>query len=153
MGLFDFIFGKPIEVENQFFGRMRFVGNKKDPGKNYFECKRFFTPKNDHIEISINGHMEGPTQKQIDFFKNIETNYSEISKSVTILIEDEFRNWKDDFTIKDFNNEFKPVHLFLPSCETQPIVWEIAFESGHDLNHTFTLTMHDFVATEILIDC
>jgi hypothetical protein len=42
--------------------------------------------------------------------------------------------------------------LYLPRCENESKTWEIAFESEHDLNHTFTLTMKDFNATEILID-
>ena len=68
------------------------------------------------------------------------------------MIEDEYGNWIEGFKIKDFRKEFEPVYLRLPRCEHHPIEWEIAFESEHERNHTFTITMFDFEAKEILID-
>lgn len=152
MGLFDSIFGKSMKIDNVFFGQMLFNVDKKDQSKSYFECRRHFKPSDNQIEIGIDGAEIGPTQIQIEFFKSIEDNYSEITNSIRPLIEDEFGNWQEGFKIKDFNKEFEPVYLRLPRCETKPIIWEIAFESDHDRNHTFTLTMNDFVAKEILID-
>jgi hypothetical protein len=152
MGILDFIFGKQVKVENEFFGTMRFVENKKDASKSYYECNRHFIPSGKEIEIGIAGGPTGPTQEQIDFFRRIEDNYSIITNSIAPLIEDEFRNWKEGFKIADFKKEFEPVYLQIPRCETEPAVWEIAFESEHDRNHTFTLTMSGFDAKEILID-
>jgi hypothetical protein len=152
MGLLDFIFGKTIKIEHPFFGQMIYVGAKKNSKENYFECGRQFKPKKDKIEIGIEGDIGGPTQRQIDFFESIEKNYTNFSDSMILLIESEFRNWKEDFKIKDFQKEFTPVYLFIPRCETEPIIWEIGFESEHDENHLFTLTMENFKATEILID-
>lgn len=152
MGLLDFIFRKPTKLENEFFGTMLFLEDKKDTLKSYYECKRHFIPSDKTIEIGIDGDANGPTQKQIDFFKSIEDNYSIIAEAIIPLIEDEFGNWKEGFKINDFLKEFKPVYLQLPRCENIPIVWEIAFESDHDRNHTFTLTMYDFDAKEVLID-
>ena len=152
MGIFDFIFGKTIKIEDEFFGKMVFSEFKKNPEKNYFECRRYFKPTNEIIEIGIEGNVTGPTEIQKDFFRKIESDYDEITSSIKPMIENEFRNWKEDFKITDFNKEFKAVYLYLPRCEKEPKVWEIAFESEHDLNHTFTLTMNDLNATEILID-
>lgn len=152
MGFFSSIFGKSIKIENDFFGEMHFNEIKKNPNRNYFECRRHFKPSNKSIDIGIDGDISGPTQIQIDFFKSIEDNYLEISRSITPLIEDEFGNWQEGFKIKNFDKEFEPVHLAIPRCESKPIIWEIAFESEHDRNHVFTLTMHDLVAQEILID-
>jgi hypothetical protein len=152
MGLLDFIFGKPTKLENEFFGTMLFLEDKKDSLKSYFECRRHFNPSDQIIEIGIDGEATGPTQKQIDFFKSVEDNYSTITKAISPLIEDEFGNWKVGFKINDFQKEFEPVYLRFPRCENKPIVWEIAFESDHDRNHIFTLTMSDFDAKEILID-
>jgi hypothetical protein len=152
MGLLDFIFGKPTKLENEFFGTMLFLEDKKDSLKSYFECRRQFIPSDKIIEIGIDGDVSGPTQKQIDFFKSVEDNYSIITKAISPLIEDEFGNWKEGFKINDFQKEFEPVYLRLPRCDNKPIVWEIAFESDHDRNHTFTLTMSNFDGKEILID-
>ncbi|MCE2996245.1 MAG: hypothetical protein ACK5RG_03480 [Cyclobacteriaceae bacterium] len=152
MGLLDFIFGKQTKIENEFFGTMLFFENKKDSLKSYFECRRHFSPSDKMIEIGIDGDVSGPTQKQIDFFKSIEDNYSIIVKAISPLIENEFGNWKEGFKLDNFQKEFEPVYLRLPRCENKPIVWEIAFESDHDRDHTFTITMSDFDAKEVLID-
>lgn len=152
MGLLDFIFKKPVKLENEFFETMLFLEDKKDLLKSYFECRRHFKPSEKIIEIGIDGEASGPTQKQIDFFKSIEDNYSIIVKAISPLIEDEFRNWKEDFKINEFQKEFKPVYLYLPRCENDPKIWEIGFESDHDRNHTFRLTMSDFEVKKILID-
>jgi hypothetical protein len=152
MGFFKSTFGKSVIIENEFFGQMRFNENKQAQDKSYFACKRHFKPSDKIIEIGIDGNVSGPTEKQIAFFKQIEENYPEIAASIIPVIEDEFRNWKNDFKITDFKKEFAPVYLRLPSCETNPIIWEIAFESEHDKNHTFTLIMNDYEAKEILID-
>ena len=152
MGLLDFIFRKPTKLENEFFGTMVFQADKKDSMNSYFECKRHFKPSGQNIEIGLDGDITGPTPKQIDFFKRIEDNYLTITKAISPLIEDEYRKWNDDFKINDFHKEFEPVYLQLPRCETKPIIWEIAFESNHDRNHTITITMMDFNASQIFID-
>ena len=102
MGVFSFLFGKTIKINDEFFGEMVFSEFKKNLEKNYFECKKQFNPINDIIELSIDGKMSGPTQTQKDFFKKIESNYDEIISSIKPLIEDKFQNWKDDFKILDF---------------------------------------------------
>ncbi|PZR18245.1 MAG: hypothetical protein DI539_16565, partial [Flavobacterium psychrophilum] len=137
MGLFDLIFGKTIKIENDFFGQMLFLGDQKDPSKSHFECRRHFKPSNKVIEIGIDGTETGPSQIQVDFFRSIEDRYNEITDAVRPLIEEEFSNWQEGFRIKDFNQEFEPVYLQLPSCESNVVIWEIAFESDHDRNHTF----------------
>lgn len=152
MGLLSFIFGKPDKIEDEFFGTMTFFEFKKEPQKNYFECRRHFKPTDRTIEIGIDGDKPGITDEQKDFFKSIEENYSEICKAVTPLIESEFGYWKEEFQIYDFQREFEAVYLSLPRSVIKPVVWEIAFESDHDRDHTFTLTMSDFEAKEILID-
>jgi hypothetical protein len=152
MGLFESLFGKTRKIDHDFFGQMIFNGSKVPNPSDYFECRRHFKPSDNVIEVGIAGDISGPTENQVNFFKTIEDNYSDIIKAITPLIEDEFGNWKEDFKISDFNKEFEPVYLRFPRCESKPIIWEIAFESDHDRNHTFTVTMNDFEAREILID-
>jgi hypothetical protein len=143
---------KPHKIDNEYFGKMLFIGSKIPSVSDYFECRRHFNPIDDIIEIGIEADISGPTEKQIEFYKSIEHNYTLIIKGIIPLIEAEFKNWMRDFKILDFSNEFDPVYLKLPRCETNPFKWEIVFETIHDSNHTITLTMNDFVAKEILIE-
>jgi hypothetical protein len=65
MGFLDFLFSKKRRVENDFFGTMLFFECKKEPYKNYFECKRYFKPAGKAIEMAINGDMSGAMEKQV----------------------------------------------------------------------------------------
>lgn len=152
MGILDFIFGKNTIVKDSFFGEMLFLEFKKNPIDNYFECRRHFEPINNEIEIGIEGEESGSTELQRAFFRKIESSYGKIIASAKPLIEDEFQNWKKDFMISDFRNEFKAVYLHLPRCTERPIIWKISFETEHDLNHIFIITMNDLKAIEISID-
>lgn len=62
MGIFDFIFGTTIKIDDEFFGKMIFLEDKREPLKSYFECKRHFKPTDDIIEIGITGDVSGPTK-------------------------------------------------------------------------------------------
>lgn len=153
MGILSSLFGsKSNKIANDFFGLMIFIEDKSQPTLSYFECRKNFIPSGDLIEIGIDADISGPSQIQIDFFKTIESNYAEITRAIVPLIEVEVRNWNENFEIANFQEEFQPVYLKLSRCETKPIVWEIAFESSLDRNHTFTLTMNNFEAKDVLID-
>lgn len=68
MGFFDFLFGKPLKIDNEFFGTMLFCEYKREPLKGYFECSRHFKPSGKIIEIGIDGDATGPTQLEVNFF-------------------------------------------------------------------------------------
>lgn len=152
MGLFDFIFRKSIKRQDDFFGKMKFIKFKKNPQNNYFECSRNFKPSGTIIEIAVVSDLTSPLEKQKEFFKHIESEYQTIIRSIQPLIEDEFQNWKENFKIVNFSSEFKPVYLHLSRFNKEPKIWEIVFETEHDLNHNITITMEGFEAKEILID-
>lgn len=148
MKFLNFIFGKRIKIEHEFFGTMLFRENKKDPRKSYFECKRHFQPTGKSIEVLVDGDAIGVTNRQIDFYQSIEASYPTICTAITPLIEQNTEGIK----IYDFRKEFTPVCLEIPQCETKPVTWVISFESDHDLDHTFSITMSDFDAKEVFID-
>ena len=146
------LFKKPISIKDEFFGNMVFIEVKEKHGNSYFECRRDFSPSQQEIEIGIDGDINVVTQYQKVFFKEIESNYSEISQSIIPLIENQLRNWKPDFEIKNFQNEFHPCHLILPNCKQQPVIWQITFTSKHDENHVFEASITDYTATKMFID-
>jgi hypothetical protein len=152
MGFFDFLFGKTIRIEHDFFGRISFNFNKDNPDKSWFNGRCSFMPAEKNIQVFIDADVAGPTQLQVDFYKSIENNFTEISQSIISALEDEFRNWKEDFVIRNLLKEFELMFIQLPRCETQPVVWEIAFDTEYDRNHLFTVTMNGFIAKFVSID-
>lgn len=143
---------KTTKLDNDFFGKIEFYEDWRNSLKSYFRCKRSFDHYDQLVEIAVEADLNGPSQKQIAFFKGIEDNYSAIVEKISSLIDDEFRQWENSPKIEDFRAEFAPVYIQIPKCENKPIIWEIDFESYLDKNHIITLVMSDFNAQNILID-
>ena len=118
----------------------------------YFECRRYFAPIEKDIEIAVTSNNLSVSEEQKVFFKKIEKDFDEIVFKIKPVIEDEFRNWKEDFKIIDFKKEFTADYVTIPNLKNKPIHWEISFNSIHDLNHTFTIMMIDFEVEGIQID-
>ena len=150
MGLFDF-FKKPTILQDDFFGALRSV-DFKDASKNYFEGKGHFTPTNSDTEYLIEADKNGPTDKQKQFYLDLQADFAKYIQKIKPLIEDEFRNWKEDFVIKDFNKEFELVCITIPRLDNRPITWDMAFTTVHDLNHQVTIDFIDDHPNGILID-
>src|SRR5437764_13854767 len=100
MGLFN-LFKKPTKIQNEFFGELRFV-NFRHPAENYFEAQGFFAPTQNVTELLIQANVEGPTADQKAFYTDLQNNFEQYVQKIKPLIEGEFRNWKEDFEIKDF---------------------------------------------------
>jgi len=141
MGFWSFLFNKPVKIGDRFFGEMQWMKIANDPSASYFECERYFKPSREMIGLSVTGSLNGPTQRQKDFFTWVETNYLLLVAKLTPLIEAEFGAWMPLPVIKNFVAEFKPAWLDISSCDQQPIEWEIVFDTVHDVNHTVTVGM------------
>jgi hypothetical protein len=150
MGLFD-LFKKPQTIQDDCFGTLTFM-SFKDTSKNYFEGKGKFKPTGDEIEYFIDGEFSGPTAEQRNFYNKVQDSYGEIISKIIPLIEDEFKNWKDDFKIKDFKKEFKLVAVTIPRLNSGPANWDMSFETIHDDNHQITIDFKDFDPEGVLID-
>jgi len=144
MGIWNFLFGKPVKTNDAFFGEMLFMEVKIDPAKSYFEGWRHFEPINDNIEVCVSGSLSGPTQVQKDFFRQVENNYALLIRKVIPIVESRFQEWEAEFKTDNFGQKFKPVYIFIPDCVKKPLEWEIAFESMPELvdyNYPYVLTI------------
>lgn len=150
MGLFN-IFKKPIVIQDDFFGRLRYM-DFKDPAKGYFEGNGFFSSIDGETEYLINADATGPTNSQREFYINLQKQFDSYIEMMKPLIEDEFRNWKEDFEIKNFKKEFNLVCVTIPRLDSKPLVWDMSFTTTHDLNHHVTIDFIGDIPNGILID-
>jgi hypothetical protein len=150
MGLFN-LFNKPPTIQDDFFGVLTFM-SFKDSTKNYFEGKGKFKPTGEVIEYLVGGDLSGPTNEQREFYNKIQDTYDAIMVKITPLIEEEFKNWKEDFRIKDFKKEFKLVALTIPRLPSKPVVWDMSFDALHDEDHQITVGFNDFEPEGISFD-
>ena len=148
MGLFNFLKKKP-PFDDPFFGMLRYhvVGDRA-----WFEGHKRFAPLDKEIGILMDADAEGATEAQRKFYQDLENNYTEMVARVKPVLENEFRNWKEDFVIQDFNREFILDHLRIPEQGIIPLKWEIVYTSIHDLNHYFTIEFEGMEPQGIVID-
>lgn len=152
MGFLDFIFGKKIKRQDEFFGEMLFLENRKNPEKNFLECRRQFAPISKDIDIEVRGDLDIRLEQQQFFFNKIEEKYDLLASKFASFVEQKIQDWRLDFQIQDFKKEFEPFHLILHRCDFSPMVWEISFTTFHEKNLIFIIKMEDFEAVELLID-
>lgn len=148
MGLFNLFKKKPL-FNDPFFGALKHHAFKKE---SLFEGRIFFTPAGREIGLTIYAEATGLIQAQYDFYSTIEHDYAVLVNKIIPLIEDEFRNWKDDFVIKDFAKEFTLEHISIPKLDTRTLKWQISFTSIHDLNHHFTIDFEGMEPAAVMID-
>lgn len=130
---------------------MRF-SDSKDPLKSYFSGKGVFKPAKREIEYLIEADITGPTDQHRIFFEGLQDDFDKYVEKIKPLIEEEFRNWKEDFQIQDFNKEFTLVWLTIPRPGKTPLDWEMAFTTIHDANHHITIDFIGDTANGVLID-
>lgn len=154
MGILSKLFKKTPKptIEDSTFGSLTFIEIKKNPKNSYFEGSGLFKPAGIEIEYFITTNMKGPTQEQKDFFETIQEDYKSISKKCAAVIEAEFKNWREDFIISDFDSEFTLVAITIPDLTIKPTEWDLAFETKHDENHQFTVYFKDFEPENVGID-
>ena len=150
MGLFN-LFKKPTIIQDDFFGRLRYM-EFKDPSKGYFEGNGFFVPINAETEYLIQADASGPADKQREIYFNLQKDFDIYIEKIKPLIEDEFRNWKEDFEIKNFKEEFKLICLTIPRSDSIPLVWDMSFTTIHDENHHVTIDFIGDIPNSVLID-
>ncbi|RYD97401.1 MAG: hypothetical protein EOP50_05735 [Sphingobacteriales bacterium] len=148
MRLFHFFKKEPAFID-PFFGALRFLDFKSG---SCFEGRKTFAPTGVTLDVLIDADKEGPHPAQRDFFSEVERNFDLLKTRMTPLIEEEFRNWKEDFIIREFDKEFSLVHLHIPRQDARPHQWELAFTSIHDPDHHITIEFEGLDPQGILID-
>jgi hypothetical protein len=151
MSVFDW-FKKPAAIQDDFWGELRFVDGAKQ-SEGCFECLKLFSPTASQVSCSIDGELPGPTAAQRSFYQKLEAGFDEYAEKIKPLIEEEFRNWKPAFEIKNFTQEFSLVFVSIPRIVNDtPVLWSVALETIHDRNHTIAIDFTDEYPTNILID-
>ncbi|MCB2377487.1 hypothetical protein LGH70_07835 [Hymenobacter sp. BT635] len=140
-------------MEDDFFGSLLFV-ECKQPGHSYFEGRRLFRPTGHLLDLAVDGELPGPGAAQYAFYEQVEARYTELVPAVQQLIENEARHWLRPAGIRDFIAEFWPVHISIPTItsEVESMEWELAFETVHDKNHTFTIMLQGVTPRQLCID-
>ena len=91
-------------------------------------------------------------QNFYNFYKKLQEIYPTLLDKIIPIITNEFKNWKEDFQILDFNNEFNIDNITIPNVNIKPLDWEISYTTIHDKNHWINISFTEFEPTGIMID-
>ena len=150
MGLFDFFKSPPL-LHDPFFGPLRFQQGTQH-STSYFEGTGLFAPTGQTIEYFIDAEEDGPSEDQRAFYRRLQTDFVQHRVRIEPLIVDEFRNWRPDFTIQNFTQEFTLLAVTIPQLDTSPVEWDLSFSTVHDLDHHITIYFQDQQPIHIHID-
>ncbi|MEM1120453.1 MAG: hypothetical protein AAGJ18_08370 [Bacteroidota bacterium] len=143
--LSKFIFGEIPSIEDDFFGIMLECGS-------YYECQKLFRPTEKVIVLHVDNVNGGVSDRQKEFFLNLEENYDQLVSDISPAIEKRVSEWIKGFKIKDFKSEFTLEFITIPKLENDAIKWNIAFYANNDLQHSCSIDMEDGKVTHIQID-
>jgi hypothetical protein len=150
MAFFGLFKKRPV-IHDEDFGEMRFYNSKKEADQ-YFEADGRFKPTDTNVEYLIPAPATGPSAEQRSFLRQLTGNYTGLIEKMKPLIREEFRDWKENFSIVDFNKEFTPEAITIPDFRVGSIAWDICFTTTHDKNHWVIVNFIDFEPQSVLID-
>lgn len=143
--IIEFIFGKTIIMQNDFFGEMADAGGS-------YECRRIFKPTGKVVEIGLEKKETTPDEKQVNFFIWLEDNYELVIQKVSPTLKKEIIKFLPKYHIKNFKEEFILEYLYIPKCDTEVFDWRISFYADNDLQHSCALEMKGLEVKSIHID-
>lgn len=104
-----------------------------------------FSPTGGEIDIFVSSESM-PDERHRSFYQKIQAGYALLKPKLQAVLLDHYRNWQEDFKIKNFDEEFEVHSITLYSIES-PAKWEMAFTSIYD-DHLLTLTIIDMEPQE-----
>lgn len=146
MGFLSSLFGKPIVMEDEFFGRLTLEAcDHSTSGTCFYAENVRFPPTDTEIDCMIDADRTGPTLAQRGFFQRFEKQYIELLPEISALVEVEFKHLVLDFPIENFESTHRLSGLSIPRLNAEPVEWELWFEPIDESTwgYTVTVCMHD----------
>lgn len=119
----------------------------------YWESERVFRPLNKSISVFIRAGSEGPSGKQVDFYKWFEANYESEFERVSVSLIREFEAWFEKNMEGPFLKDFEFASLTIPKDGDVNNYWEISFECLADKHrHLFTAELNENKVSNVRAD-
>ena len=98
---------RPLEVEDDFFGHLKYIRLPQDC-ISYWEATRLFTPTAREIELFVDAPAPEllPSELQRQFFLTVEQHYSRILVEVEAVLRPHFEEWARKPLSGPFSTEF-----------------------------------------------
>lgn len=143
-----------VELIDEDFGQLQFVSTQKLQSC-WESMPIIFNPTKTEISFIIEADESGPTEKQREFYKDLEANYFKYFETVCYpyLKREIEETWykKEGLTEDEFKNGFLPESISFNTFKNEILNWEITFICEFD-THYFTIEMSNWEALNLQID-
>ena len=143
-----------VELIDEDFGQLGYITNGKIQSY-WVSMPVIFNPTESEIYFIIYSDESGPTKKQREFYKELESNYTKYFETVfyPFLKKEIEETWYKDkgFTEDKFKNGFLLDNINLDTFKNDLLKWKITFVSEFD-DHYFTIEMINWKALNLQID-
>ncbi|TXF90659.1 hypothetical protein FUA23_06070 [Neolewinella aurantiaca] len=124
------------------------MGILKDAGDSFEGEKEV-----ESVQLSVGFHLPKvitpQRQKQIEFFKDFDENYSIFRELFTAAIK---REMELENEVDDFDQDYKLKFMALPTCVKEPFEWEITYYENKNFHHWFTFSIRGNEVLHVTMD-
>lgn len=148
MGIFDFFKKKPKYID-EFFGELGYT-KFKDASKNFYDGQVNF--QGSLIGISLDADENGPTEKQKEFFKKLNSEYHQIKKSIIIpFLKKELEDHLEESGLHNFDHEFEFDGISIGPIKNEKTEWSITYDSK-PMRHYVSIDFEGMEPKHVTID-
>jgi len=127
------------------FGLIRFQS------AGFWEAKRRFAPIGREIEFIISAGAQGPTERHREFFRELESRYSELETAIKPMLLDQICGFPGESDPIESDAGFQLDGFDVPDTSASPFTWELVFTTASD-DHYFCVVMEEWVPVEVRVD-
>lgn len=119
----------PPRITDPDFGVLLFMYIPNAPERSYWECEWKFPKTGTVISIGLPGAETGPAQEARQFYLALPGRFEQILAAARPRLEEVFRTWLQQPLPQDIFTVVKLAGFGLEDAATQPIAWDISFET------------------------
>ena len=137
---------EPLRMTDPVFGGISFAGY------GFWEGNVYFEPTGQQVKVYIDGNAaEGPTEKQQEFYQELERRYGGLEATIGDLLHREFTYRQEDFPRASIWEEFKLASISIRDVDGGELEWELSYACASD-DHSFDVQMTGWVPEDVAIN-
>ena len=119
----------PLRITDPDFGSLLYMRIPNAPERSYWECEWNFPRTGTVISISLPGDESGPWEESRQFYFEAVERFDQVLAAVRPQLEAVFMDWLNQELPEYIFSELKLAGFDLQESRTQPVKWDISFET------------------------
>lgn len=132
----------PIEMEHKYFGKILFFGGVKTADDDYWEAELSLNEAKEKLTILINAPLSGPTEVQVEFYKNAVSDLKVLFEKCWPIFEPDYQQWTGNQFSGDWKDDFELLSIEIPMDADEINEWSVCYYVD-SANHYFTARFID----------